>query len=387
MPKLTLTEKSDRFPGEFELTTSEGQALSEADRSYAAAIARIMEKMMDDTADDPIGADDASIARRDLRLEKRRAALAALRAEADDVSRGDLDSSIAADNAFVIRGKYIGEQDRISSSLFAVGPKVENSRVVDVIIAVADIPVGEDDPSTQEKRTLYVALDNARTVVGAVAQHIQDKGKAADLDRAKRMRERYMTKLVEIGRLGLQGPHVELGRLALDGFRAEFVAQEAGRIKNSYVRSLGAAAIVAALIALAIFALIYGAATDAGARSYGNFLLAAVGAAVGSWLSFSIRKVTLSFEELAVPETDLLEPGLRIIFVILLTTIVLLLFWTGAMNIEIGTLKTGELRSTTTSLPMGAIALLVGAFCGLSERALATAVSGRSAAFVGTVSA
>jgi hypothetical protein len=44
------------------------------------------------------------------------------------------------------------------------------------------------------------------------------------------------------------------------------------------------------------------------------------------------------------------------------------------MNIEVGMLKTTEFRGVTS--------FLVGVFAGLSERALATAMAGRAAAFV-----
>jgi hypothetical protein len=52
---------------------------------------------------------------------------------------------------------------------------------------------------------------------------------------------------------------------------------------------------------------------------------------------------------------------------------------TGALTIEIGNLKTSQL--------CGATAVPVGTFLGIAERALATAISGRAAAFVKGVSA
>jgi hypothetical protein len=109
-------------------------------------------------------------------------------------------------------------------------------------------------------------------------------------------------------------------------------------------------------------------------QDHNSFCLVGGAAAVGTWLSFSIRRVTLSFDDLAVLEEDLLDPSLRVIFVVALTMAACLLFETKALNIEIGELKTSQLS--------GATALLVGVFFGLSERALATAVSGRATAFV-----
>jgi hypothetical protein len=51
------------------------------------------------------------------------------------------------------------------------------------------------------------------------------------------------------------------------------------------------------------------------------FLIAAAGAAIGTWLSFSIRRVELSFSQLAILEEDVLDPSVRIVFVIGLTLI------------------------------------------------------------------
>ena len=73
-----------------------------------------------------------------------------------------------------------------------------------------------------------------------------------------------------------------------------------------------------------------------------------------------------------------IDPLVRVIFVVSLTTLACLLFWTGVMNIEIGALKT----NAPVFGRSGSIAFLVGALCGLSERALATAISGRAATFV-----
>jgi hypothetical protein len=150
------------------------------------------------------------------------------------------------------------------------------------------------------------------------------------------------------------------------------------------VRSLGVAAGVAALLFFAVYAATVHVVflTAPFWVEHKTFMLAAGGAAIGTWLSFSIRRVTLSFEELGVLEEDLLDPGVRVIFVVVLTLTVCLLFWTGAINLEIGNLKTAQLRTGEPGVPIGAIAVLVGVFCGIAERALATAISGRAAAFV-----
>jgi hypothetical protein len=108
------------------------------------------------------------------------------------------------------------------------------------------------------------------------------------------------------------------------------------------------------------------------------FLFAGIGAALGAWLSFSIRAVEFAFEDLLQLDYDAFDPPLRIAFVIVLTWTAFLLLWNGAINIEIGALTT----KPEALKQAGSISLLVGIFCGLSERALSTAISGRAATFV-----
>jgi hypothetical protein len=197
--------------------------------------------------------------------------------------------------------------------------------------------------------------------------------------RIRQLQDRYIRKLGGIGRVGLEGPQTALARLALTGLRNEFVAQEAGRIKNAYIQSLGVASAVTALAFIAPYILIsINNITSNWWHVHKSFLLAGVGAAIGTWLSFSIRRVQLSFDDLAVLEEDRLDPSVRVIFVVGLTMVACLLFWTGIVNLEIGNLKT----KPDTFMVLGSVAFLVGVFSGIAERALATAISGRAAAFV-----
>ena len=70
-----------------------------------------------------------------------------------------------------------------------------------------------------------------------------------------------------------------------------------------------------------------------------------LGTAVGTWLSFLMRRVSLTCDDLVVVEADSLDPGLRNFFVLGLTTVVGLLFWTDATQIAIGGLQTANIRS------------------------------------------
>jgi len=109
-----------------------------------------------------------------------------------------------------------------------------------------------------------------------------------------------------------------------------------------------------------------------------NFFLVASGAAIGTWLSFSLRRVVLTFDDLALLEEDRLNPGLRVIFMVALTSVVGLLFWTGAVAVDIGGLSSDFTVS-------GSRALLIGALCGIAERAVTTAVSKRAGDFAASI--
>ena len=112
-----------------------------------------------------------------------------------------------------------------------------------------------------------------------------------------------------------------------------------------------------------------------------TFLLAAAGASLGTWVSFSVRKINLTFEQLATPEEQLLDAPFRVIFVVVLTMATCLLFWTGAINVKVGDLNT----EASWFSKVGTVAILIGFFCGLSERALASAIAGRASGFVSSV--
>lgn len=247
------------------------------------------------------------------------------------------------------------------------------------------------NPIADEKQRLFIELSQACNVVGAVCQRASVPSLASFRSkshkqkvhaRAMRLLEEYTIKLCGIGRVGLVGSHVGLAQESLNQFKEEVVVREGGRVKNAYVRVLG---FWSAALSLAFLGAWIGVQHSASAWliMHGSFLLAAMGAAIGTWISFSVRRVQLTFHELLLLEEHSLDPPLRVIFVVGLTMVACLLFWTGALNIAIGSLNT----EPHTFINAGSTALLIGLLAGLSERGLATAISGRSAAFVKGVGA
>jgi hypothetical protein len=193
---------------------------------------------------------------------------------------------------------------------------------------------------------------------------------------------------------GMNYPRSDIATYALQALHQEIVELEGGRIKNGYIRRLGVAAVASSLVAVAVwivFVLAVRYGCDAIARMEATlrcvpsadnialipiiktFALLWVGCQIGSWVSFNIRKVTISVYDLSNFESDRVEPLLRLLFTGLLSLVFGLIILTNIASVEIGGFGTKELQAN------GLIALLVGAFCGLSEQALASAVTIRAA--------
>jgi hypothetical protein len=378
--------KTEQFTGQSDLSRSAGFNPDPAEQAYLNQLKELLATFEKEDAD------DAS-------ANYSEAALAARRGQRTDATKElkkdfvywkeGLDSQVAAGNVSFITGSYRALRERLGRPLFSIQviPGEANYNTDLTISVEPDLPAPDNVPSS-DKQELYVQIMNAKTVIHAVCRQVRSRAtkrffkKKGEEQRGLALLGEYINELAAIGRLGLEGPHTGLAKLALASLKAEFVASEAEEIMNRYVRRLGFWAGSFALAFLFVYCLIrYNACTTPCVSwwdAHKTFLLAGTGAAVGTWASFSVRQVNLTFEQLASPEEDLLDAPLRILFVVALTLTVCLLFWTGAINIEIGNLKTGP----DSFKAMGSIGILIGMFCGLSERALATAISGRAAAFV-----
>jgi hypothetical protein len=385
----TVDRAPARFDGDFRVQQRAGRTADDAERVYLNGLNSILAEMDGDERADLMAQYAMSLL---VARQKRRSDAAdELRADANRFCAGELPPKDAAEMAFVSKGKYIADRERLSRELFSVFPLPHGILADNVEIQInPGLPPPNDKPPP-EKEKLYNAFESTQTVIKTVCKRIKDgadtwfnrnffpKYIERESERADWLLDEFIRKLAGIAGVGLAGPHSQLAALGLDALRNEFVAQQAGRIKNAYVRRLGYAAGAAAALCLGFYALIrQNYVTASFWADHRNFLVAAGGAAIGTWLSFSIRRPQLTFDDLAVLEEDLLDPGARVVFVIALTMMACLLFWTGAINLEIGNLKTrAEVFASA-----GSTALLVGLFCGVAERALAPAVSARAGSFV-----
>jgi hypothetical protein len=203
----------------------------------------------------------------------------------------------------------------------------------------------------------------------------------------------YMDQLAGVGRIGLTEGNIELAKGNLTSLQAGFVAQRAEAVKNGYVRRLGVWALLWILVNAALYVLVcrylappVRAALIDGSFSFladiawrfRNFFLLAIGSALGAWLAFLFQRPTLRFADLVQLDENLLRPGMRVVFTIVLGTVVGLLFWTGMVVINIG-------GFSTNFHSFGTPAVLIGAFCGIASGAFVAAVSKRAQDFAATV--
>lgn len=201
------------------------------------------------------------------------------------------------------------------------------------------------------------------------------------LEAKKRQKFRsYFYDVYLLAELGVEGPKCQplLARLSLTALKDRIVADEGGRVKNAYLGSLGIAGGYIGIVPF-IFVVIrewnrYQAANPATItynRVYEVLAVlcyAWVGAMIGTFLSYALRNPTLSFDQLTVPEEDRLNPLMRVIYVGLLTEVFMAALLLNAMTFNIGTIDTKHLLASPT------LALLIGVFCGISERALGSKI-------------
>ncbi len=183
--------------------------------------------------------------------------------------------------------------------------------------------------------------------------------------------------IASVGLMNVDPTQVGFARQDLDRFKKEFTSREAGQVKNHYVHRLGICCLTFAILFSLLYAVAYDPASGRIMHAFRNFFLLAAGAVVGTWLSFLLRRVTLTFDDLAVLEEDRLNPSIRVLFMVALVTVLGLLFWSQAIVAGIGTFQSAEALHSH-----GAWALLMGLLAGIAERALGTAVSRRASDFV-----
>ena len=391
-----------RFDGEFGVAWS-GEPDEPADGArYRLTLADVMSRLAWEYARDPQGTEPAASSLRDERMKAHIATRDALRTDAEAFVAGNLDANEAAIFAPLLLGRHNETLDRLEGTLFRnalIMDKNDDRLAVDVEITITKgLPPPQHEPTTAQQ-ALFAEIGGALTVIKTVYQTKyparawtgSKPRRKYDQRSAQLKLDKYVRDLKGIADVGLKDNFVAMATLSLASLKAECISMEAPRIKNDYVWNLGRWAAGFAVLALAVSLLSLGGVPELVFLK--PFAIASVGAAIGTWLSFSIRRVSLSFEQLAVPEEDMLHPAARLLFVLGLTLVVMLIFYNGVMNVQIGDLNTtlldgipGKPDGQTGKVPsLPAISLLVGLFCGIAERGLSSAVSLRADDFASSI--
>lgn len=185
----------------------------------------------------------------------------------------------------------------------------------------------------------------------------------------------YFNQLLSLAQAGLVGDSAQpdVAMMALTSFKADIVAREAGRIKNQYMKTLGGQALAFALVGLGFGLIPY---FVVGENALSAFCVLWAGCMGGVWVSFGIRKTQMTFQDLSIPDGDLLQPSVRLVFAGVLTIFLGFVFVKGAISVDIAQLKSAEIASDFVT------AAIFGFVCGVSELTLPAKVSQQTARFL-----
>jgi len=202
----------------------------------------------------------------------------------------------------------------------------------------------------------------------------------------------YYTRLFYVAQVGLQGAHAapEVARAALAQIGSDLLEDEAGRVKNAHLRTLGIYAGLYSLPFLLAYVLLCLPSPGGGVEHYlqrlqidrvwlGCFALLWAGCFHGVWLSYGIRKNKFVLADLVTADDDLLVPQIRLLFAGLLTCAVGLTIALGIVDVKLGTLSLADF----THVP--ALAYVAGLFFGIGELALPASIGSRASTLAGTV--
>jgi hypothetical protein len=395
MPDFELRDGT-RFADDFTLAPVSAYTPTAPESAYIRLLAALLDDIAAELAAEaaaPQGTALQPLIREDLQKLRSQVASALRRRAADFVTLPagaprDRSADEERERVAYYEGAYSERRRLILLRPFEVLP-VPRDAAGAPVTPLQDIEIKTRDVAiSEEQQRFKVDIDSARRVIRTVLSDTMRRGSQPSrwrwdtrLQQIRQRRHEYLLALLGIAQIGLMNVHpsqITFASLALKGLQQEFVDREAGPIKNAYVRRLGGWALGLVVAGLAGFFLFAWLDPDGVPFRFRRFCLLAAGAALGCWLSFSLRRVTLRFEDLAALEEDRLDPGIRVLFVALLTTVVGLLFWTQAIAVKLGDFSS-DFRVN------GAYALLIGALCGIAERGLATAVTRRAEDFAASV--
>lgn len=282
------------------------------------------------------------------------------------------EKSTQSEKSLLVRfGRYVGRyeeqiHDLMSPEFVSLFPNDHDPTDLRLSENVKEIP--------SDSQAVLVDIYRAKTVVNIVFE--RRAREATRSATAKNVKALYLKELRDIGQVAADSAEgAAHAQIRLAAFRDSFLAREAEIVKNQHVRRLGVYCALFGSLALipAGCVLYFGTpfANDTGSHAVFIMSLMVAASSAGTWLSFSLRKVFLTYGDLAGLEEDRLDAGGRVIFVMILTAVLGLILFAGFFTISAGTTRvtfTGP--DAPSSMQQAFLALLIGIFAGIAERSL-----------------
>lgn len=180
------------------------------------------------------------------------------------------------------------------------------------------------------------------------------------------IKKSYLNQLLSLAQAGLVGNHpkTDLSLQALDKLKNKICLKEGSRIKNKYMRNLGLYVLLDILLLL-LFKYLLNIHNILYLNKYINV---SIGSLIGTWTSFGARKLQLSFEELSLIEEDGVNKWIRLIYICVCSSIILLFLSSKLIELSIGSFNINSINNSVD------LQFLLGIICGLIEYKIGTGV-------------
>lgn len=175
--------------------------------------------------------------------------------------------------------------------------------------------------------------------------------------------EKYFHMLLSLAQAGLSGENStpELSLIALENLKNDILIVEGQKFKTKYIQKLGLNAFFNFILCFIFLQLLI----YFNINNYNKLPLIFSGAMIGSWLSFGIRKLEITFEDLVSFEKDLMPCQIRLIFIGIISVIFGMIIDSKLINLSIANTSIDILflKNETT--------VLFGILCGILDKNLA----------------
>lgn len=175
--------------------------------------------------------------------------------------------------------------------------------------------------------------------------------------------EKYFDMLLSLAQAGLAGENStpEISLIALENLKNDILIVEGQKFKTKYIEKLGLNALINFILCFICLQIL----NFFNINNYNKLPLIFSGAMIGSWLSFGIRKLEITFEDLVSFEKDLMPCQVRLIFIGIISVIFGMVIDSKLINLSIGNTSIDILflKNETT--------VLFGILCGILDKNLA----------------